>query len=211
MQVTWNNTTLIIPCAFLLWNKFILHLQWLFLFTLLWKFNVLFECRKQTHFAQRILKEIWSDIILLIPLMVQCGFYICSAAFLSSMLQCWGHIVLDEYEKVPSKQEALLYESEPLASILFDRSISRRAHSHDSSSSLMSTVRISSVRRKVFCGEWEDLRPWCPSVPIVKDISLFLTAQSISLLHGEGAFLSLSQQVIALAAIPAERQALRSS
>lgn len=50
-----------------------------------------------------------------------------------------------------------------------------------------------------------------PSLPIVKGISLFLTAQSISFLQGEEASLSLSQQVIALAAILAECQALSSS
>lgn len=51
----------------------------------------------------------------------------------------------------------------------------------------------------------------CPSLPIVKDISLVLTAQSIRFLQGEEASLSLSQQVIALAAILAECQALGSS
>lgn len=51
----------------------------------------------------------------------------------------------------------------------------------------------------------------CPSLPIVKGISLFLTAQSISFQQGEEASLSLSQQVIALAAILAECQALSSS
>lgn len=69
---------------------------------------------------------------------------------------------------------------------------SNRAHSHVSE-----TVTVSQVG--------------CPSVLIVKDISLFLTAQSIRLLQGEEASLSLSQQVIALAAILAECQALSSS
>lgn len=75
---------------------------------------------------------------------------------------------------------------------------------------LMSTVRISLAKRKVLGREREHPGP-CPSLPTVKDISLFLTAQSISLLQGEGASLSLSQQVIALAAILAKRQALSSS
>lgn len=77
---------------------------------------------------------------------------------------------------------------------------------------LMSTVRISLAKRKVLGREREREHPGpCPSLPTVKDISLFLTAQSISLLQGEGASLSLSQQVIALAAILAKRQALSSS
>lgn len=77
--------------------------------------------------------------------------------------------------------------------------------------SLMSTGRISLAKCKVLGGEWEYHWARRPSLPIVKDISPFLTAQSISLLQGEGASLSLSQQVIALAAILAERQALCSS
>lgn len=77
--------------------------------------------------------------------------------------------------------------------------------------SLMSIGRISLAKRKVLGGEWEYHWARRPSLPIVKDISPFLTAQSISLLQGVGASLSLSQQVIALAAILAERQALCSS
>lgn len=90
-------------------------------------------------------------------------------------------------KRAQSKQEAQLYDFGPLASILFDRGISSRVHSDISCSSLMSTVRISSVKRKVFGGEWVS---WacCPSLPIVKDISLSLTAQSISLLR-RGSFL----------------------
>lgn len=113
-------------------------------------------------------------------------------------------------KRVQSKQEAQLYEFGPLASILSDRGISSRAHSHISCTSLMSAVRISSVKRKVFGGERVS---WArrPSLPIVKDISVSLTAQSINLLREEGASLSLSQQVIALAALLTERQALSSS
>lgn len=65
--------------------------------------------------------------------------------------------VLDDYEKkkkraVKAGDTALWIRTH--ASILFDRSISSRAHSHVSCSSLMSTVGISSAQRKVLGGEW---------------------------------------------------------
>lgn len=73
----------------------------------------------------------------------------CSAASSLSMLRPYILAVLHECEKVPSKQEGLLYESGPLASILLDRNISSIAHSHVSCTSFMSTVRISSAKGNI--------------------------------------------------------------
>lgn len=69
----------------------------------------------------------------------------------TSMLRPYFWAVLMNMKRVQSKQEAQLYDFGPLASILFDRGISSRVHSYISCS-LMSTVRISSVKRKVFGG-----------------------------------------------------------
>lgn len=84
-------------------------------------------------------------------------------------------------KKVQSKQEALLYESGPLASISFDRSISSRAHSHVSCGSLMSTVRISLAKRKVLGGEWEHPGPAVLPCPLWRTFpSSWLPNQSAS-------------------------------
>lgn len=83
--------------------------------------------------------------------------------------------------KVQSKQEALLYESGPLASISSDRSISSGAHSHVRRGSLMSTVRISLAKRKVLGEEWEHPGPDVLPCPLWRTFpSSWLPNQSAS-------------------------------
>lgn len=84
-------------------------------------------------------------------------------------------------KKVQSKQEALLYESGPLASISFDRTISSRAHSHVCCGSLMPSVRISLAKRKVLGGEGEHPGPAVLPCPLWRTFpSSWLPNQSAS-------------------------------